>query len=530
MSLNDTEQYTAEGRQTTDIDPVGPGQSIPAWLLLAIGTYTAAYGTLAVRKHATFHSFVFDLGIMCQVLWNTAYGRLMEISLDRAESAALIGNYLGNHVRPILLLLAPVYRLYADPRLLLVLQPVVLALGAIPLFWIARRYLKSGLAVTCIVLCYLMYPALGYMNLFDFHPIIISIPLIFLAYWALISQRRFLFWFSIILALSTKEELAIPIAAFGIYCLFRQGWRRKGMALIAISLIWLCLCLMFVIPFFNEGRPYRFVSLWNHLFVDSTSPIDLITVKAENTIGASNKLSFLTHLLLPLGFLPLLEPSILAITIPSVVYLLLGNDPALHTIGYQYPAVLVPWLFLAAVMGFHKIERIFASRSTLFPKWTMVSPLIMGCIVSSVIFSPILFHWTSGAFSETDYQEDITDALGQLPPDARVATINSIGARLANRRYLICLDRYPAERIESHLKEIDYVVLDLVDCRAVKSPHQRETYSYMINSIIDTGEFGVQYWKGRILLLSRHSRQTADLINVREYVDRLEDEAVPCWP
>jgi uncharacterized membrane protein len=104
--------------------------------------YIVTFSTLSVLKHDTFHSFTFDLGIMSQVLWNTAHGRLFELSLDRPLDTELVGSYLGNHVRPILLLLAPLYRLWPDPRLLLILQSVALGLGAVPLFWIVRRNAK----------------------------------------------------------------------------------------------------------------------------------------------------------------------------------------------------------------------------------------------------------------------------------------------------------------------------------------------------------------------------------------------------
>ena len=90
----------------------------PVWLAILILAYTVTYSALSIVKHNTFHSATFDLGIMSQVIWNTAQGRIFEISLDRALDTELIGSYLGNHVRPIFLLIAPFYRLWPDPRLL----------------------------------------------------------------------------------------------------------------------------------------------------------------------------------------------------------------------------------------------------------------------------------------------------------------------------------------------------------------------------------------------------------------------------
>ena len=86
----------------------------PIWLWVLVLIYIVTFSTLSVLKHDNFYSFTFDLGIMSQVMWNTAHGRVFEISLDRPLDTPLIGSYLGNHVRPILLLLAPFYRLWPD--------------------------------------------------------------------------------------------------------------------------------------------------------------------------------------------------------------------------------------------------------------------------------------------------------------------------------------------------------------------------------------------------------------------------------
>jgi uncharacterized membrane protein len=137
---------------------------------------------------------------MTQVVWNTAHGHWFETSLGRATNVELIGSYLGNHVRPILLLLAPFYRLWPDPRLLLILQSIALGLAAVPLYWIARRQAGDSTATLIVACCYLAYPALGFLNLCDFHPIAFSIPCLFLAYWALLEGRTALFWIAVLSA------------------------------------------------------------------------------------------------------------------------------------------------------------------------------------------------------------------------------------------------------------------------------------------------------------------------------------------
>jgi len=493
--------------------------------------YAGVYSTLSILKHDTFHSYTFDLGIMSQVLWNTAHGHLFEVSLDRPLDTQIIGSYLGNHVRPILLLIAPVYRLWPDPRLLLSLQALTVALGAVPLFWIARRELRNPWSQISLVIAYLFYPALGYINLFDFHPIVFSIPLLILAYWALLKDRQALFWIAVLLSLATKEEMVVPIAAFAIYCSIHPRWRRTGLALLAVTVLWALVCFVIIIPHFNEGRPYRFIRLWSLPF-QSLSPV---AGGSKGQTVTLNLLSgethvFLLHLLLPLAFLPLLGPRLLAVSLPSLAYLLLSNEPSLSHIGYQYPAVLVPWFFLATVAGVARLDRWLSSRRARGIRYLPSSLLLIGALVGGLPFSPILFHWTSGAFDTLPHRQQIQAALDQIPPQAGVATINSLGVHLPNRRYLISLDRYPLDRVDGHLRHMDYVLLDLVDCRAVTQREKRQAYSEMTLHILQTGQFGVRYWSDRIILLKRGISPAPELDQVRDYVELLDAEERPCWP
>jgi uncharacterized membrane protein len=501
---------------------------LPVWLLALVVVYSVTFSVLSILKHDNFHSFTFDLGIMSQVLWNTSMGRLFELSLDRPLNTPLIGSYFGNHVRPIMLLLVPLYRLWPDPRLLLVLQSVALGLGAVPLFWIARRELKNPAMQAALVVCYLLYPALGYINFFDFHPVAFTIPFLFVAYWALLEKRSALFWSMIVLTLATKEEMVVPVLAFGVYCLFKPRWRRKGLCLLALATLWAFLCFVVIIPYYNEGRSYRFFDLWAYL------PPQLLArggrdggqISIANLFSAESVV-FVVHLLLPLGFLPLLDPGLLAVSLPSLAYLLLGNLPALRSIGYQYPAVLIPWWFLAAVYGLVRVERWPRLKTRL--EWLFLCLLVVGTLGMNLVLNPILFYVRNNAFSPTSHHEQVVAAMAQIPPDAGVATINPFGPHLANRRYLISVDRYPVPLPEGHMQHIDYVLLDLVDCRG-EGMLGRAYYTDMVLQVVQSGEFRVRYWSDRILLLERGQPSQEELEAVTDYVTDLLEQNRPCWP
>jgi uncharacterized membrane protein len=502
--------------------------SPPLWLWALILIYVVVYGSLSLVKHNNFHSFTLDLGIMSQVTWNTSHGRLFETSLDRAMDTELIGSYTGNHVRPVFLLLAPLYRLWPDPRMLLILQSVALALGAVPLFWIARRDLRSLVLQFGLIVTYLLYPALGFINLFDFHPVAFCVPALLFAYWALLQERHLLFWVMILLTLSTKEELIVPVAAFGVYCLLQQQWRKVGLWMLAIAVVWAFLCFAVVIPYYNEGRSYRFFELWSHLLSGGPGRGNGGHTVASNLLSV-DAVYFVVHLLLPLGFLPLLGPGLLAVSLPSLAYLLVSSRSALHTVGFQYPAVLTPWLFLAAVHGLARLERWPRGRQET-RAWLPLCLMLVGTLGANLPFNPIFVSWRSGYFMRMPHHEQIREALAHIPPQAGVATINPLGPHLVHRRYLIGLEKYPLPLNQDHLEQVDYVLLDLVDCRLFHTRDPRGDYAQMVREIIDTQQFGVRYQAGRILLLERGDPPRAGLEEARGYIEELEARGQPCWP
>lgn len=495
---------------------------------VAVGLYIAVFTALTVIRYDTFHAATFDLGLTAQVMWNTAQGRWFETSIDRATNVALIGSYLGNHVSPILLLLAPLYRLWPDPRLLLVLQSIALGMAAFPLYWIARQRVGSPTTALIVACCYLAYPALGFLNLFDVHSIVFSIPLLFLAYWAWLEKRHALFWVAVVLALFTKEEVAVPLWMWGVVNLWQRERRLTGLALLALGGVWFVLCLGWVIPFYNEGQPYRFLQLWSHLPGISVQPSLGGTAQVAD-VSSETYILFLIHLFLPLGFLPFLGPASFVVALPSLVYLLLGKRPAFHSVGYQYPAVLIPWFFLAAVEGLQRAGRLTGRLGRGRLGRLGLAFMVIGTIGINVPLNPIYLYARAGFFRPDPYHAEIGEALAQIPPQAGVATVNRFGPQLANRRILVALEYPPPLRLD-HVQMADYVLLDLVDCRTVSSPEPRAAYADIVSQVLQTRQYRVRNWSGRILLLERGTPMPEELTGVLDYVGYLAERDWPCWP
>ncbi len=505
----------------------------PVWLWILVLGYIVIFSAASILKHNTFHSYTLDLGIMSQTIWNTAHGHFFEISLDRPLDSQLVGNYLGNHIRPIFLLIAPLYRLWPNPRLLLLLQSTALGLGAIPLFWIARRELKTAWLPTGLIISYLLYPALGYINLFDFHPVALTIPLLFIAYWALLEKRQAIFWIAILLTLGAKEELVVVVGAFGLYCLSRPQWRKQGLYLLILAIVWAFFSFVIIAPYYNEGRPYRFFTLWSHMLPEQLTGglVEGNTIHPDTpNLAFGEALLFAFFLLLPLGFLPLLGPGLFAVSLPSLAYLMLGNDTALRSFDAQYPAVLIPWFFLATVQGLARLERWSDTRQKVRIKRLALYLLLVCTLIMNFLLNPILLNWLVGNFSHISYHNQIRAAMVQIPAQAGVVTINPFGPHLSHRRYLMDLSVYSPPLPQNHLQQIDYVLLDLVDCRAIDAAQPRGVYSEMVFQLLDSQQFGVRYWSEPILLLERNRPPGPELDQIRTRVEELVRRKRPCRP
>ena len=195
----------------------------------AIGAYGAGFAAISIRRDHAFETGRFDLGNMVQAVWSTAHGHPLRITDLRGDQISR----LAAHVDPILVLFAPFWRLWPSADLLLTVQALAIALGALPVFRLARRHLGSERAALGFALAYLLYPPLQWLTLNEFHPVALATPLLLFAFDALDRDRLVPFAIYALLACATKEEIPLVVAAMGLwYALARRRW-AAGAAIFA---------------------------------------------------------------------------------------------------------------------------------------------------------------------------------------------------------------------------------------------------------------------------------------------------------
>jgi uncharacterized membrane protein len=396
-------------------------------LALAVSAFAAGFGALAVLRHRSFETGRFDLGNMTQAVWSTANGDPLAVTNLAGEQTTR----LASHFDPILVLFAPLWLVWPSPEALLVAQAIALALGALPVFWLARKHLGSERAGLGFALAYLLYPATQWVALSEFHPVALATPLLLFAFWYLGEDRLVPFAIFAALACTTKEEIPLAVAGLGVWYALARRRRVAGIA-IAIAGAAVAVLALGVVSHYNDaGAPFagRYEEVGGSpveiLKTFVTDPVTIARV-AFDTEG----LAYLLALLVPLAFLPLAAPLALLPALPDLALNLLSSTDTQTSIHFHYVAPLVPALFAAAIFGAARLKR------------RVVTPLVALVLASNFVLGAIPL-WSAIPGGEDLRADDslISDrdrvasrALRLIPDDAVVSASNSLGAHLSGRR------------------------------------------------------------------------------------------------
>jgi uncharacterized membrane protein len=399
------------------------------WLgvFVLAGLWCLIVAWLAIARHQAF-STGYDLGVFTQVVWATAQGRPFFTSMTGGTT-----NFLGLHFVPLLVLLGPLYHIWPDARLLLVVQAVALACGAIPLYAFARPRLGSRLA-SLVILVYFLYPPLHYVALFDFHAVALAVPLLMAAGGALLEERprATVIWLG--LAVLAKEEVALIAVGFGLYALLIQRRWRFGAALTAGASIWMVMLFGFVMPALNPtARSYVFLRRYATLGETPGEMIrTLVTrpVTVVSIVATRGKATFLWQLLAPLASLPVLGVPAVLLTLPTLAYLLLSDYGLQTSIVYHYTAPLIPLLLLSTVVALQRLR----ARSLRLGRYAGLV-LLAAAAFCAWWWSPLPGGraYEPAIFSVTDEDRAAHALLAMIPPEAAVASDWAYLPWLANR-------------------------------------------------------------------------------------------------
>jgi uncharacterized membrane protein len=424
---------------------------------VAATAYAALFTALAWLRQDDFQYGRLDLGNMAQAVWNTGHGRFLEMSDKTGDTFSR----LGVHVDPILSVFAPLYRIWPDPKLLLLAQAAFVAAGAWPAYLIARaelRDLAPPAAAAGLALAYLLYPPLQWATLDEFHPVTLAPPLLLFSIWFLRQGRYLPFAFPPAPPMACKEEVGLGVAALGVYAAFAWGHRRAGAVVFAAGIAWSLLAFEALIPHFNPAGESPFGHRYEAVGGDVPGIAETVFTDPLKLAGealSGRDLGYLGGLLAPLLLLPLAAPAAAAVALPELAANLLSSQHAQTSWRFHYVAPIAPVLWWASVLG---LKRLLAWRGSPLPGIAILA-LPAACLGAGYSMGPLPW-WSdlpagsdaqAGRYSPNAHDEVAERAIDAVPGGAPVSVANLMGSHLSNRRVVALFPSVGAAR---------YVVID----------------------------------------------------------------------
>lgn len=460
-----------------------PASSRAVWLLLA--AYLAIFFAASWYKYSHY-GYGYDQVDFEQAVWATTQGRpFFDSRFNFTDSV------FGMDFMPALGLFVPFYALVPSALTMAWGETVVIALGALPVYWLARAVIGGRWAGLTFASLYLLYPTIQYVNLFAFNLRPLGVTAILFALWFLHQRRWLPFVLCAAFALLARTDVALTVAALGLYALLTtkplRAGLRFGLPVLLGGLLYFFVSLYLVVPAFTSpctnsaatnqvqtapaqaedtsdslqssepggngcgGRSNFLIGYYSHLGNSSSfggviSYVATHPVEVAKLVFTAQKLKYLFWLLLPVLFLPLLRPVSWLLLAPTLALNLLTNRRSQLDYHSHYQMLLIPGLLVGAIYGFARLQGWL--RAINLPPGTgeeqahppAARPLVLG----SIVLLALAINFASGnpvylafRFGESEARVAAANALvASVPRGAGVAATSSLAPHLLPRWYI----------------------------------------------------------------------------------------------
>ena len=376
-----------------------------------------AYSCLSIVRHMHFQSGAFDLGIFDQTLWQYAHF-LFPYSTIKEKFI------LGDHLNLTLPLLAPLYWIWDDVRVILLFQACWITFSTIGIYWYLQERTFTKLQSALLSYLYIFFYGIQFAVFFDFHPIVLGVGLMawLLYFWE--SKKWKLFWLSIFFLLLTQENTGIGL--FGLCCVwFFQKKHRYLVIFLAILGLITTGFSFYLIHIFSQGHlqyiPRFAQTIPGIIYAFYDQP-------EKRSVWLYSYSSF--------AFLPLLSlGSFIAVIVDTSQYFITGNDfnhmwsPFLH-----HRAILAIFL----VVGVADVSLFLKSK-----KWNL-TVLVIFLFLWSILVT-YHFHFAITKLTKKDFWQneqwmiDNTIVMQHIPQQVSLATQQSLVPHVSHREeiYLV---------------------------------------------------------------------------------------------
>lgn len=394
--------------------------SLWTWTVVLLCACSAVATTrLQWDIHRGLGTSSFDVGLYDQGVWL--------LSRFHAPFVTLMGrNLFGDHASLILIFVTPLYWIWPGTETLLALQSVVVAAGALPIYFFARRHLNSAALGCAFAVAWLVNPAVNGTIFENYHPDSFLGLFVPIAIVAALTKRWRWYWVAVVLSLLVKEDVVLVIVPLGAMVALR-GETRRGLLTIGAG-VTAALLGMFVLMKNLIGVPTRngwripFGGISGFIKESITNPTNVIQY-----LSSEGRLMYWWKMFAPFALLSFLAPEVAVISVLVLVGNTVSNFWYQFHIEYHYSLVAVPALLIAAIVG---VGRVGIGLRRVLVAVVLVSSLWCASVWSYVPFRIDEYpHW--GAQHPVALAAE--EMYAKIPPNAKISVLYSTAPHLAHR-------------------------------------------------------------------------------------------------
>ncbi len=489
----------------------------------AVIAYFLFFSVITVMRHSSFNSTAYDLGIFDQTIWGYSHGEML---LNTVRGI----NLLGDHMHPILFLFAPLYKFLPMPEGLLVLQSLALALGALPIYWMARKRIGQT-AAALISFSYLLYPSLQYINMFDFHPEALAIPMLLFAFYFVDVRKYAAAIAMLILTGLSKEHFPLAMASVGAYIFLAQKKRKLGLLLAAAGIIWFIINFKILLPHFAGEAAYAHIRGYEYLGNSLGEAAKNAVLHPQLIIWhllAPDKISYLALLLFPAGaaVVALLGLPYLLLAAPFLAINLLRSQDLTTAILYQHNAELIPFIYFAVIMGAQSLTKLLSLLKLNNRKIAVGIFVLLTAITAAAAYGPFTTVYNIKEFIPNEHAAAGKLLLAEIPLGSSVSADPLLLPHLTHRKEAYMFPNpfitfmYGKEfwLLQNGTAEaqsrVDYVVMDL---SKVSPSYSAELYTNFMAEFLNNRNYGLVKLEDSYALFRKGSDYGMGLCKLNTY-------------
>ncbi len=396
---------------------------LSAYLFMAV--YTLAAVLVSLHRFWQYEVFYYDFGIFDAAIWNVAH--LRPPIVDHFVIGGKV--IFADHFSPSMFLLSPLYWVTSRPEALLIAQSLAVGLSALVLYALGKRILKNPFAPLAVTVSYLLFVGTQNALIADIHEVTFMMLPLMLVFYAIVANRKKLFWISFFITLGFKESsslLGLGLAAY-IY-LYNRRWAKTALLVASISALWGYVTTQIIIPYFYGQKYFYTPSL-------SSNPLIILWSFFDDPVKRKTLLlSFVSF-----GFLPLLYPPAWPLLLQDIAARFMQKEFSLRWgLGLHYSAQLAVLMAFSSIMSLNALFARFRSNivSTGACLLLIALPLYLH---QFKLHGPLGLAYNPAFYAHTKNFQFLDTLIAKVPKGATVMTQNNIAPHMIHTHNVLLL-------------------------------------------------------------------------------------------